>query len=84
MVLLLFIYFVLIFCGEFVLDPRFVMKYFVTFLVLQSSCCGMEICLLYFYCLLVMWYTCSWSLHRGAMGLSVCVIVAFPVHTDML
>ena len=51
------------------------------FLVLQSSCWGIESWLLYFNCLL-MSFDCWYSLsppHGAVVGL--CVIMAFPGHT---
>ena len=62
-------------------SPCFVVLYFVSFLVLQSSCWGRESRLLYFSGLLgVMWllsFTVMW------VGLQ-CVIVTFPGHTHLL
>ena len=68
--------------GVVVLDPCFVMQYFVSFLVLQSSHCGREIILFaLFYCLLcVMWML---SFIAFSVGLQ-CVIVSFPDHTHVL
>ena len=61
--------------------PCFALQYFVSLLVLKSSCCGRETWLLYF-CLgtvIVMWLflTVPW---RGLQ----CVIVVFPGRTHTL
>ena len=54
--------FIPIICGGFVLDTCFVMQYFVSFIILQSSLWGRESCLCYFCCVLNAMSLLSFSL----------------------
>ena len=72
-------------CGGFVLGPCFVVRYFVSFLVLQSSRWERESWLLYFYCFLdAMWLLLFFASSSWYCGLVCSVIVAFPGHTHLL
>ena len=81
-VLLIFIHCLLfIHCGAIVFGPRFVMQYFVLFLVLPPSRKEKHSWLIDFYCLAVIVIYCFHTMPWVGLW---CMNVAFPCHTHLL